>query len=140
VCNIEEEPFPSKIGKFNTVVAGEIIEHIFDPDALLKKINSVLVPGGHLILTTPNLAGLGSRMSLLLGRLPWMVENDLLPGRSGHIRYFTYLEIVKLLNRHGFKVTNFTTDSVGINNITIPLLGKLFPTFGRILIVKAIRL
>lgn len=137
VCDVEENNFPKQIGDFDVVVAAEIIEHIFDPDAFLEKVKKILKRKGSLILTTPNLAGIGSRISLMLGRLPWMIENDLLPGKSGHIRYFTLAELEKLLNRRGFSVSSFTTDSFGVENITVPFLDKLFPTLGRILIVKA---
>ena len=136
VCNLEEDPFPKSIGTFDVIIAGEIIEHIFDPDALLNKLTKVLKPGGHLILTTPNLASLGSRLSLLVGHLPWMIENDLLPGKSGHIRYFTYSELEKILIRHSFSIETFTTDSVGLNTVTIPYLDSFFPELGRILILK----
>lgn len=136
VCNVEEDNLPSKIGKFDVVVAGELIEHIFDPDSFLKKLSSVLKSDGSLILTTPNLSGLGSRLSLLRGELPWMIENDILPGKSGHIRYFTPTELKKLLDRQGFKNVEFTTDYVGINNLKIPFFDKLFPQLGRIIIVK----
>ncbi len=140
VSNLEEEKMPKAIGKFDVIVAGELIEHIFDPDAFLSKLNTVLQPNGCIILTTPNLAGLGSRLSLLLGKLPWMIENDILPGKSGHIRYFTYDELVKLLNRQGFKVVAFTTDSIGMQNITVPFIDKFFPRIGRILTSKAQKL
>ena len=136
VCNLEEDPFPKSLGTFDVIIAGEIIEHIFDPDALLDKLARILKPGGHLIITTPNIAGLGSRLSLLLGQLPWMVENDLLPGKSGHIRYFTYSELEKILIRHSFSIETFTTDSVGLNTVTIPYLDSFFPELGRILILK----
>lgn len=135
--NIEEQSIPTRLGRFDVVVAGEIIEHVFDPDSFLKKLHAVLKPGGQLLITTPNLAGIGSRLSLLAGRLPWMVENDLLPGKSGHIRYFTLLELEKILNRHRFRVIVKSTDSVGFGSVSFPFLDKLFPTLGRILIVKA---
>ena len=137
VCNIEEENLPSSFGKFDVIVAGEIIDHIFDPDSFFQKMRSLLKPGGYLVLTTPNLAGLGSRLSLLFGRLPWMIENEV--GRSGHIRYFTLSDLQRILRRNGFEITNFTTTSVGLSNFTISYLEKLFPTLGRILIVKARR-
>lgn len=137
VCNIEEQDLPSQANNLDVVVAGEIIEHIFDPDNFLLRLRTRLVPGGHLILTTPNLAGLGSRLSLLFGKLPWMIENDLYPGKSGHIRYYTFAELKNKLAQNGFQVTNFVTDSVGINTLTIPFIDRLFPTLGRILIVKA---
>lgn len=41
-------------GPFDVVVAGEIIEHLPFPQALLTTAREVLKPGGHLVVTTPN--------------------------------------------------------------------------------------
>jgi 2-polyprenyl-3-methyl-5-hydroxy-6-metoxy-1,4-benzoquinol methylase len=138
--NIEESQIPDRLGKFDVIIAGEIIEHIFDTDAFISKLHKALKPNGRLILTTPNLAGLGSRLSLLAGKKPWMIENDILNGKSGHIRYFTFSELKNLLARQHFQVTTFTTDSVGLDTLTIPLLDRLFPSLGRIIIVQAVKL
>ena len=41
-------------GPFDVVVAGEIIEHLPAPQALLTTAREVLKPGGQLLVTTPN--------------------------------------------------------------------------------------
>ena len=41
-------------GPFDVVVAGEIIEHLPAPQALLSMAHAVLRPGGELVVTTPN--------------------------------------------------------------------------------------
>jgi SAM-dependent methyltransferase len=45
-------PFPS--GRFDLVVAFEIIEHLENPEAFLTELRRVLHPSGLLILSTPN--------------------------------------------------------------------------------------
>ena len=135
--NTELESFPKSLGKFDVVIAGELMEHLFNPDIFLEKVWHILWPKGHLVLTTPNLAGLGSRLCLLLGNSPWMIENDILPGKSGHIRYFTPSSLKDLIHRHGFKVIECTTDSVGLYQMTLPLMDKVLPNLGRIIIIKA---
>lgn len=140
VCNFESEKLPKSFPQFDVVVAGELIEHILDTDSFVQKAHSVLKKKGLFVITTPNLAGLGSRLSLLLGKLPWMIENDVLPGKSGHIRYFTLDELRNLLERNRFMISEVTTDTVGVSaGISIPFLPRLFPRLGRSLIVKAIK-
>lgn len=39
---------------FDIVVAGEVIEHVAHPDELVATIASLVRPGGHVVLTTPN--------------------------------------------------------------------------------------
>lgn len=40
--------------KFETAFAGELIEHVHNPGDFLEGVARQLVPGGHLVLTTPN--------------------------------------------------------------------------------------
>lgn len=65
-----EEPCPVADGFFDVIVAGDIIEHLYDTDVFLAELRRVLVPNGHLIVTTPNLAWWWNRLRFLAGRLP----------------------------------------------------------------------
>ena len=57
----EKDIFPYPAGHFSTVLCCELIEHLFeDPMHLMLEANRILKPGGHLLLTTPNAAGLRS--------------------------------------------------------------------------------
>ena len=58
-------PFENEF--FDVVIAGEIIEHIYDTDFFLAEIRRLLKPGGKLLISTPNIASLGRRFFLLLG-------------------------------------------------------------------------
>lgn len=44
---------PFKDGVFDIVLCTEVMEHVREPDLLLREICRVLRPGGHLVLTTP---------------------------------------------------------------------------------------
>ena len=45
---------PFRDASFDTVVAGEIIEHVGRPEDLIREAGRVLTPGGRLVVTTPN--------------------------------------------------------------------------------------
>ena len=45
---------PFEPGRFDAVYAGEIVEHLTDPHAALRRWVELLKPGGRLIVTTPN--------------------------------------------------------------------------------------
>jgi methionine biosynthesis protein MetW len=127
---------------YDVVFAGEIIEHIFDTDRFLENIRSVLSPQGSLILTTPNIASLGRRLLLLLGSNP-IIEVTARECDAGHIRYFTFQSIRKLLREHGFVVSDFSSDFVTLNflgTMRSSLLARLFPKLGRTIIVKGNRI
>lgn len=125
---------------FDLAVAGEIIEHIYDTDFFLEEIGRVLKPGGKLILSTPNVASLGRRFFLLLGRDP-MIEIS--PNESdsvGHIRYFTQKKLVYLLKKHNFTLLEKKSDCINFSQngkIKSKTLAKIFPSMGASIIIMA---
>jgi SAM-dependent methyltransferase len=131
-------PFASE--SFATVVAAEVIEHVFDTQAVLNELGRVLRPGGWLALTTPNLVALSGRAQLLLGRSPHNVEFDASSGTSGHIRYFTFDTLELLVRRAGLtpcgRWTNVAHFSVFGSS---QLVGRLRPGLGHTLISLAVK-
>lgn len=63
-------PCPVEDNFFDVVIAGDLIEHLVDTDVFLDELCRVLRPGGHLLITTPNLAWWWSRIWFLFGRVP----------------------------------------------------------------------
>ena len=57
---IYDQEFPD--ATFDAVIINHVIEHIFELHRFLAEVNRVLKPGGHLVMVTPNLESLGSRM------------------------------------------------------------------------------
>ena len=51
---MDAQAIPPEGEKFDTIVAGEIIEHLENPGLFLTGCRSRLKPGGRLVLTTPN--------------------------------------------------------------------------------------
>lgn len=103
--NIETEVFPYQDGSFDCVLFCEILEHLLrSPDAAVAEMARVLRPGGHLILSTPNVTRLSNLYFLALG-------NNIYEGYSPngpygrHNREYTLPEIRELLDRHGFQIT-----------------------------------
>jgi SAM-dependent methyltransferase len=103
--------------EFDVVFCGEVIEHVFSPDAVLSDLRALLRPGGVLILSTPNLGYWVNRLLLLVGISPLFVENSasVKLGRrfrflgqgnatQGHIRLFTYRAVRDLLDLQGFEL------------------------------------
>ncbi len=62
--DVERDRFPYEDGRFQTVLACEIIEHlVLDPMHMLLEIRRVLRSGGTLVLTTPNVTRLRDHLS-----------------------------------------------------------------------------
>jgi len=107
-------PFPDE--SFDIVIFGEVIEHLYDPDAALLEISRILKRDGRLILTTPNLAFWVNRLLLLTGTHPIFPEVSVHVqlGRRlkklgqgnlavGHIRVFTLPALRDMLAGNGFE-------------------------------------
>jgi len=112
----EKDIFPYPDEHFSTVLCCELIEHLFeDPMHLMSEINRILKPGGHLVLTTPNVAALRGISAMLLGYHPGFFHAYIKPAaESGevdarHNREYTAREVHRLLDTSGFAVARLET-------------------------------
>ena len=112
----EKDRFPYPDSHFATVICGELIEHLFeDPMHLMSEINRILKPGGHLVLTTPNIAALRGISGILQGYHPGFFHAYIRPAEgtgevdARHNREYTPREIHQLLENSGFAVTLLET-------------------------------
>lgn len=109
---------PFDDASFECVVAGEIIEHVPDPDGFLREIRRVLKPGGTLVISTPNMVSWANRILVPLGVQPLGTEtsSEVALGRKhrvlgqgnqvqGHLKVFTHRALKEILERYGYTVT-----------------------------------
>jgi glycosyltransferase involved in cell wall biosynthesis/SAM-dependent methyltransferase len=107
----ERDPFPYEDEYFSTVLCCELLEHLAgDPMHMMMEINRILRTGGHLVLTTPNIASLRAIAGILQGFHPMLFPAYIRPRDSGevdarHNREYTAREIQALLEVSGFDVT-----------------------------------
>jgi 2-polyprenyl-3-methyl-5-hydroxy-6-metoxy-1,4-benzoquinol methylase len=133
-----EATLPFMTGSFATVVAAEVIEHVFDTQRVIDEFARVLEPGGWLAVTTPNLVALSGRAQLVLGRSPHNVEFDASTGTSGHIRYFTFDTLECLLRRAQLIPLGRWTNVAHFSILgSSELVGRLRPGLGHTLISLA---
>jgi 2-polyprenyl-3-methyl-5-hydroxy-6-metoxy-1,4-benzoquinol methylase len=84
---------PSDV-RFDGIVCLEVIEHLCDPCRVLKSLYKRLSPGGWLLITTPNAAGLPAR----LAGQHWREAT-----KPGHIVFFTPQTLRNILRDAGFR-------------------------------------
>jgi glycosyltransferase involved in cell wall biosynthesis/SAM-dependent methyltransferase len=111
----EKDGFPYPNGYFSTVLCCELIEHLSaDPMHMMIEINRILKPGGHLVLTTPNIVSLRAIAGILGGYNPLLFPAYIRPGASGerqarHAREYAPREIRTLFEDCGFDITLLET-------------------------------
>uniref|UniRef100_A0A7J3YTI3 Class I SAM-dependent methyltransferase n=1 Tax=Ignisphaera aggregans TaxID=334771 RepID=A0A7J3YTI3_9CREN len=94
-CDLEKD----ELGVTDTdcAVFTEVLEHLhyYYAPIVLARINRFLKVGGHLILTTPNIASLFRRLRLILGEQPIY---------KYHVREYTMNEVLTMVREAGFDV------------------------------------
>jgi len=112
----EKDRFPYPDAYFSTVLCCELVEHLReDPMHMMAEINRILKPGGHLVLTTPNISSLRAIAAILAGYHPGLFPAYIRPRAAGeepearHNREYTPREIVLLLYYAGFENTLLET-------------------------------
>jgi SAM-dependent methyltransferase len=107
-----QEALPYADGEFDVVVCVEGIEHVENPFHLLREFRRVLRPGGRLIVTTPNVLSLPSRLRVLTTGLAPYFDFDYWLRSTGHISPISAPQLNAALDRSGFSIA-----SVGGNRI-----------------------
>jgi 2-polyprenyl-3-methyl-5-hydroxy-6-metoxy-1,4-benzoquinol methylase len=85
-------------GTFDVAVMFDVIEHLFDPRAVLTAIARALKPGGLLVVSTPNI---DAASRYVLG-IDWAVLSPL-----EHVYYFSESTLTRLLEATGFSKIRF---------------------------------
>lgn len=102
---------PFKGNSFDTIIALELIEHLYNPDVFLKECRRILKKNGRIILSTPNLMYWKIRICMLFGNESWMESSR----NSGHLAFFTPKSLKSLLRQAGF--ANIVCIPIGMTKI-----------------------
>ena len=100
---------PLNDDSIDCIYAGEIIEHLTNPEWMLKESYRVLKHGGRIIITTPNITRIGNIFRLLAGRsiyerLTPIGAQDPQDEWRGHFREYSLKELTEIFSRQGFDV------------------------------------
>jgi SAM-dependent methyltransferase len=97
---------PDQLGKFDLVIACEVIEHVAHPPDLLLHLKKFLEPEGKILLTTPNGAHLRNKLPTY-SQVPdfqALEARQFLPDADGHLFLLTPQEVFDLATSVGFEV------------------------------------
>lgn len=90
----------SHLGQFDAVISSEVIEHLYDPAALLRMAHQLLPSNGILILTCPHHGYVKNLLLSLTNR--WDDHHE--PARvGGHIKQWSHRTMTSFLENNGFE-------------------------------------
>ena len=111
----EKDRYPYPDGFYSTVLCCELLEHLYDdPMHMMAEINRILKPGGHLVLSTPNICSLRAVGAVLLGYHPGLFHQYVQPDKDGavdprHAREYAPRDVHALLLAAGFEIVCLET-------------------------------
>ena len=129
--------YPFKDSSFDSVLAGEVIEHVPNLDAFMKEINRILKKGGVFVISTPNPA---SPVEIAVHLFKWIFGIDYDQGKKGeHVHEFLFTNMITLMNIYGFKVKKIRGTYIQIPGTLIQIPINIQPlTYCTIYIAKKI--
>ena len=83
---------------YDVITAGDVLEHLPDPLAVLRQVRRGLRRGGYVVLSLPNIAHADVKLQLLRGRFPYR-DTGLLDRT--HLHFFTLDAIEEMIRDAG---------------------------------------
>lgn len=103
---------------FEAVAVADVLEHLREPAAALRRAMRHLAPHGDLVLSVPNLAHADVRLALLDGRVPYA---DLGLLDRTHVHWFTHEGLHRLLADCGLCVVEWRSVMRAPGSTEVPL-------------------
>ena len=103
VENTNLEEFHIAEPRFDYIIYGDVLEHLYDPWTVIYEHKKLLKDGGYIIVSIPNVRHLHVIESLVNGCWTYKDEGIL---DSTHLRFFTLQEIKKMLFNCGFNIVD----------------------------------
>jgi methionine biosynthesis protein MetW len=92
---------PDGLGRFDCLVAADVLEHLVDPWSTLRAYARLLEPGGTAVVSLPNVAHWSTYAALVRGSWPRNPEGI---HDATHLRWFTLRDARELLAQAGLTV------------------------------------
>jgi 2-polyprenyl-3-methyl-5-hydroxy-6-metoxy-1,4-benzoquinol methylase len=97
-----EEALEQLDGPFDTILCLDVLEHLVDPEHVMRNLRDVAAPGARLQVSLPNARHVSLMMDLILrgtfGYTEWGHRD------RTHLRWFTRRDIVEAMERNGWSV------------------------------------
>ncbi len=104
--NIEEMTLPFEDGHFDCIICADVLEHLVEPEAVLRKLDRVLAPHGVIVISIPNARNF--EVLHMLGQGCWTYYEQGIMDAT-HLRFYTRIDFIKMIESAGMKAANVTS-------------------------------
>jgi 2-polyprenyl-3-methyl-5-hydroxy-6-metoxy-1,4-benzoquinol methylase len=116
-------------GPFETILCYDVLEHLVDPGALVRRLHDVAAPGGRLHVSVPNARHYSLARDLVLrgtfGYADWGHRD------STHLRWFTRSDVKRLLEDAGWGVVGTVPSALHrLRELDLPVPARLVNGLG----------
>lgn len=120
VGDVEKLDLEAEFGEelFDVIIFGDVLEHLKEPELVLKRVKPFLSPGGYVVASIPNIAHGSVRLALLQGSFQYRPLGLL---DETHLKFFTRESIEQLFDSAGYAIDILERIRVGIFNTEIEL-------------------
>lgn len=87
--------------QYDYILFADVLEHLLNPELVLRELFKKLKPGGKVVVSLPNVAFALNRLNLLLGKWEYKDFGTL---DKTHLRFFTVSTGEQLVKKAGYKV------------------------------------
>ncbi len=98
---------PLEMGQFDCIVCSHVLEHLYRPDEVLKRLRHGLSPDGTLIVALPNVLHWRQRLEFLRGNFKYTEGG---PMDRTHYRFFDWASAQEFLTGSGYSVVDAGAD------------------------------
>ena len=88
-------------GRFDRILLLDVVEHLRDPEKLLRDCKYLMAARARLIVSVPNAVNITVRLMVLMGRFDYQGRGIL---DWSHVRFFTKRSIGRLIKGQGYKI------------------------------------
>lgn len=97
----------------DVIVFADVLEHLKEPEKIIKKYSHFLKPNGKIIVSVPNVANFFIRKDILFGKFEYARQGIL---DENHLRFFTLKTIKKTIQDLGFRVIKIKATRNALRN------------------------
>lgn len=94
--------------RYEVIVFGDVLEHLVDPWTVLRDATALLAPGGHVILSLPNVRHIDTIFHLVV-KGTWPMRDRGIHDRT-HLRFFTRHDMEALIEQSGLRIKRLETN------------------------------